>query len=761
MFEKRTKFGVVFGLIVFLSQNICAFDEFEIRDIRINGLQRISAGTVFNYLPIAVGDMLDSESSSKAIRTLYKTGFFKDVRLAREDDILIVTVVERSSVASIKITGNEDLETEELLKALKDIGLAEGRVFNRSLLDKIEQELRRQYFNQGKYSVQISSEIKPLERNRVDIAITIHEGNVAKIRQINVVGNNVFSDDELLDIFELSTPTLISFYTQTDQYSKQKLAADLESLSSYYLDRGYINFKINSTQVSITPNKRDIYLTVNLSEGEQFTVSEVKLAGELILPKQHMFHAVKVREGAVFSQKEVTFTTKTISDKLGDIGYAFANVNMIPEVDMENHSVSVTFFIDPGRRVYVRRINMIGNTKTRDEVLRREMRQMESAWMSTNKVERSRERLDRLGYFEEVKVETPSVPGTPDQVDVNFTVEEKPSGNLLAGIGYSQSQGFLVNASVTQENFLGSGKQVSFSFNNSEVNTTYQLAYTNPYYTIDGISRGFSTSYNKTDAGEANISNYSTDIFSAGVVYSFPINEFDRFFLSFDYENLDVNIGSSTSRQITRFISDVGSNFDSVKISGGWSHDTRNRAIFATKGGLQRVSTTVAVPGGDLNYYKLVYRHIKYLQLTKKLTLRLNGEFGYGNGFAKTNDLPFFENFFVGGSRSIRGYEDNTLGPKDSNGDPLGGNVRYLGNAEIIIPVPFFKDAKSVRISGFLDGGNVFDNNVDVDEFRYSLGIAAKWLSPVGALTFSLGKPLNARSNDDEQVFQFSFGSTL
>ncbi len=754
---------ITFILLGLMSSATLALEPFQVDKIQVDGLERISVGTVFNYLPIEVGDTLTDAKSAKAIRALYKTGFFQDIRFFRQGNTLLITVQERASIAKVEITGNQQLDSDQLLQALKEIGLAEGRVFNRSLLDKVEQELRRQYFSAGKYGVQINSSITELERNRVEVSIDIIEGRVAKIKQINITGNHSFSDEDLLEVFQLSTPTIISFYTQSDQYSKQKLSADLESLQSFYRDRGYINFKIESTEVAITPDKQDIYLAINIKEGDVYHIKEVKLTGQMVVPKEELFPLIKIPSGSTFSQRSITESSTRITDHLGKSGFAFAEVNMLPSLDAETKEVSLTFVVDPGRRVYVRRINMIGNTKTRDEVLRREMRQMESGWIATDKVERSRIRLQRLGFFDDVAVETVPVPGTNDQVDINFTVTEKASGNLLAGLGFSQSQGFIFNASVTQDNFLGSGKRISFTFNNSEFNTTYQFAYVNPYYTIDGISRGFRFSYNKIDASQVNISNYSTNSLVAGMVYGFPLNEFDRFSVSFDVEQLDINLGRDPSDEVEKFVEQEGKDFTSFKTTLGWSHDTRNRAIFPTRGGLQSASLELAVPGGDLNYYKLNYRQLRYFPLTKALIILLKGDFGYGDGYGHTSELPFFKNFFAGGSRTVRGFEDNTLGPRDSNNDPIGGNLKVIGNLELIFPVPFLEDKRSIRMSGFVDAGNVFDgfNDFDVADIRFSVGLGAQWLSPIGALTFSLAKPLNDESNDDTQFFQFSFGSTF
>ncbi|MDH3526531.1 MAG: outer membrane protein assembly factor BamA [Gammaproteobacteria bacterium] len=756
----RTVFHILL-LFLLLSGTARAFEPFVVKDVRVEGLQRISAGTVFNYLPVKVGDSIDTDGSAAAIRALFKTGFFNDVYLEQDGDVLVVHVTERAAVSSIEIKGNRDLETEELLNGLKQIGLAEGRVFDRSLLDKVEQELQRQYFSRGKYAVRLDTTVTPLERNRVGILIDIAEGQAARIKQINIVGNQRHTDKELLDDFTLSSPGIFSFITKNDQYSKQKLAADLEILRSFYLDRGHLNFNITSTQVSITPDKKDIYITINISEGEQYSISEVTLSGDLVVEPEELFPLVRINPKDVFSRKRVTEAVERISAKLGDHGYAFANVNTVPELDDENNEVSLAFFIDPGDRVYVRRVNVEGNVATRDEVLRREMRQMEAGWFSAEKVERSRARLQRLGYFEDVNVETPTVPGTTDQVDVNYSVTETSSGSITAGVGYSQSSGLLFNASVSQDNFLGRGKRVSFAFNNSDVNTVYSFSYTNPYYTIDGISRGFGSYYRETDADEANLSDYTTDSFGANISFGIPITEFERIFLNTEYENIELKPTTGSPAEVFDFINQHGDNYDNIKLTGSWSHDTRNKAIFADRGGLMRVAVETTVPGSGLEYYKLNYRQQQFVPLTRNLTLSLNGELGYGEGYGDFEQLPFFENFFAGGVRSVRGFEDNTLGPRDANGNPIGGSFRVVGNAELIFPVPFFEDSKSFRMSAFLDIGNVFDNFGDFDtgELRYSVGLAGLWLSPMGPLSISLGYPINEEPEDELQKFQFTIGT--
>ncbi|MBM4200266.1 MAG: outer membrane protein assembly factor BamA, partial [Gammaproteobacteria bacterium] len=563
----------------------------------------------------------------------------------------------------------------------------------------------------------------------------------------------------LIDEFELSTTNWLSWYTKDDQYSKQKLSADLERLRSYYLDRGYIKFEIESTQVSITPNKKEIYVTVNVREGEVYKVNEVKLTGKLIVPSEQVMPLVQIGPEDTFSRKLATETSKGISDRLGEEGFIFANVNMVPDINEEKKTVNITFFVDPGKQVYVRRINFTGNTKTRDEVLRREMRQMEAAWASSTKIERSKTRLERLGYFQEVNVETPAVPGTADQIDVNYSVVEKSSGNITAGVGFSQVQGIIVNAAVTQDNVFGTGKRVNLTFNNSQVNTIYQLGYLDPYLTLDGISGGFDLSYRETNFAQANLAQYLTDVGAAGINIGVPFTEFDSLRTNLDFEYTKLKTTSQTPTQILSFIDENGSAFNEYTLALGYTHDTLNRAIFATQGGSHTLQVLGAMPFSDLDYYKASLRSRQYFPLAQDLTLLLGGEIAYGGGYGKTSQLPFFENYFAGGPNSVRGFLQNTLGPRDSNNRPIGGSSKLIGSAELLFPVPLIKESKNLRLGAFFDAGNVFAGGYDFSEIRYSAGISARWLSPFGAIMVSLGQPLNSKDGDRIQNFQFNFGS--
>jgi len=753
-------------IYLFLQMNVYAVQEFVIEDIRVEGLQRITPGTVFNYLPMKVGDTYDDQLSAEAVRALFKTGFFKDVRLERDGGILVIILEERPSIASITLSGNEDIRSEDLIDSLRQIGFAEGRAFDRLQLEKLEQELRRQYNSLGKYAVKLESTVTELDNNRVAVAIDVSEGVAAKIRKINIVGNTVFKEKKLLKLFKSTTPTLFSFFTKDDQYSRQKLTADIESLRSHYLNNGYINFNVDSSQVSITPDKKGIYITINITEGELFTVSEVKLTGKLILPEDDIFDLISIRSGDIFARRQLTSSSDAISTLLGNDGYAFSNVNAIPEINDEDKTVAITFFVDPGKRAYVRRIHFSGNTRTRDEILRREMRQQEGSWFATGKVDRGRIRLQRLGFFAEVNVETPAVAGTTDQVDVYYTVEERPSGNLSLGLGFSQTGGLVFQTSVTQDNFLGSGKRISFSFNNSEINRRFGFSYTNPYYTDDGVSRSLSAFYQETDSFDANITVFDNTIWGGTVGFSIPITEYNTFHTQLGYENTEISVGIGSAQEVKDFITENGDQYNILRWSNSLSFDTRNRTVLPDKGALHRITAEIALPtlGDSLEYYKISYKTQWYTPVFEDYIFSLKGDIGYGDSYGDTKGgLPFFENFYAGGPKSVRGYEENTLGPIDSIGRPLGGNLRLVGSAEVILPVPFFKDVKSVRIAGFFDAGNVYGNDEDFDasELRYSVGLSGIWVSPFGLVSASIAQPIADQAGDDIQNFQFTFGTSF
>ncbi len=751
-------------VLLLLSSAVLA-ESFLIKDIRVEGLQRISAGTVFNFLAVKVGDQMSDKDAKSIIRTLYKSKYFSDVGVEEQEGVLVIKVIERPAVSSIEFVGNKDLDSAELLKSLSGIGFSEGQVFEQAILERVELELQRQYFSRGKYGVDIESEVTPLSRNRVAVRITMAEGIIATIGDVNIVGNTSYDDDELKDEFQSTTGGMLSFITNDNQYSRQKLSADLETLRSFYLDRGYVDFTVESTQVAITDDKKQMFITVNISEGNQYSVKEIRLAGDIIVPEEELFDRIILRKDALFSRKKITKSTERLTNRLGDDGYAFANVNAVPDIDRENKQVSLTFFIDPGRRAYVRRINISGNSKTRDEVLRREMRQQESSWISTTNVEQSRARIQRLGYFEDVNVETVPVPGTIDQVDLDFGVSELASGSFSVGLGFSQADGLIFNTNVTQRNFLGSGKHINFGFNNSSTNTVYSFGYTNPFVTVDGISQGFNAFYRKSDAGEANLSNFTTDQFGGDVNFGIPISENNRVRLGIGYKDTTINLGTGAAQQHVDFIAREGDNFQTLPLTFGWSSDSRNNAVLPSRGSSQSVTLELATPIGSLQYYKLRYRANWFTPLTESLTFAMKGNFGYGEAYGDTDEYPFFENFYAGGIKNVRGYQANTLGAKDTTtGDALGGNLLISAGAEIIFPLPFFKKIlKSVRLSAFTDVGNVYADNEDfeTDLLRYSAGLSAIWISPFGAVSASLAKPFNEQEDDETESFQFSLGSTF
>jgi outer membrane protein insertion porin family len=762
-----------------------AFEKFVISDIRLEGLERISDGTLLNYLPVHVGDPVDQEQAAYALRQLYKTGFFKDVELARDGDVLVVRVRERPAIAEVKFTGNNDIEDEQLEEILKDIGIVKGRVFDPSALDKIEQGLKQQaYYSRGKYAVRIETRVTELERNRVSIDIDISEGVIARIKQINIVGNSVFDDDTLLSELQLGVPGFWDWFSSMDEYAKPKLAADLESIKSYYQDRGYIRFTIESTQVTITPDKKDIYITINVSEGEQYNIKEVKLAGDLVVDEDQLRPLLLVQVGELFSRRKMTEGKDLLTRRLGNEGYAFARVNVIPEINDDSREVSLTYFIEPGKKVYVRRINFQGNFKTHDEVLRREMRLMEGGELANSKLERSRIRLQRLSYIEEVNIDKEPVPGTDDMVDINVSVTERLSGSFNIGAGFSQTQGFVFNLGLQMENLFGTGQRLALNFNNDDANQLYSVSFTDPYYTVDGISRTFNFSYRQRDAAEEDISNFLSNTYGLNVVYGIPLTEYDSIRLGIGYENTEIIRAATTlsSADVLNFLNaygegtvDTNGNYTeatikAVTLVASFTHDTRNRTVFASQGSSQSVILDLTAPGSDLEYYKLTYRNKFYFDLGKDLTLLLNSDIAYGDGYGDNETLPFYERFYAGGLRTVRGFDSNSLGPRDTcvppdvcTFDPRGGDIRTVAGAEIIFPIPFMeKSPRSVRLSAFYDIGNVFlkdETGFEADELRSSIGISFVWLAPIGPLQFSWAKPIESKPGDDTQNFQFSIGS--
>lgn len=755
--------GIITGL---LSASAAAIQPFVVRDIRIEGIQRTEAGTVFNYLPIRVGDRMDDEKASDAVRALFATGFFTDVKIESEGDVLVVVISERPAIAQIDFIGLKDFDQEALKKGLREIGLGESRIFDRSLLEKAEQELKRQYLARGKYGVRIVTTVTPLERNRVSISFSIDEGEVAKIRQINIVGAEQVDEEELLDLFQLRTPNFMSWFTSNDQYSKQKLSADLETLRSYYLDQGFLEFAIDSTQVSISADRKDIFITISIREGARFTVSSVKVAGDLVIPEEEYRELVQIKAGDIFSRATLNAGNKAIADRLGNEGYAFANVNAVPEIDHEKNTVAFTLFVDPGRRAYVRRINITGNTRTGDSVIRREMRQMESAWFDASKIARSRERVDRLGFFTEVTVDTPPVPGTTDQVDVNLNVAEKPTGSLMLGVGFSSSENLVLSGSVSQENLFGTGKNLSVQVNSGKINRVYSVSYTNPYFTIDGISQGFDLYHRTNDPTSLSVGSYRTKTNGAGLRFGFPIGETQSIGAGLSVEDTETTIFDDSPQRYKDFVSIFGSRTRTVMTTLSWASDNRDSAYYPTQGGIRRISSEIGLPAGDLRYYRVTGNAQQFFPLSRDYTLWTNVELGYAAGLGG-KPLPFFKNFYAGGIGSVRGYDTASLGPKVLNSDGTfsneGGNRRIVGNLEFLTPFPGTGRDRAVRLGYFVDGGMVYGQNesVDLGTMRYSAGIALAWYSPIGPLKFSLAKPLNAEPDDRTQRFQFQLGSVF
>ncbi|WP_300331478.1 outer membrane protein assembly factor BamA [Accumulibacter sp.] len=752
------------GLLALACAHAAAMEPFTVKDIRVEGIQRVEAGTVFSYLPVKVGETMNDEKAAQAIRTLFATGFFKDVRVEHDGQVLIIVVEERPAIAQIDFVGLKEFDKDQLIKGLKEVGIGLSRTFDRATLEKAEQELKRQYLSRGRYAVVITTTVTPLDRNRVAINFNIDEGEAALIKQINIVGAQAFKEKDLLGVFQLRTPNWISWYTKSDQYSKQKLSADLESLRSYYLDRGYLEFSVDSTQVSISPDKKDIYITVSINEGERYIVSSVKLAGDLILSDDEYRQSVTIKAGDVFSREKLNASTKAIADKLGAQGYAFANVNASPELDKDKRTAAFTIFVDPGKRAYVRRVNITGNTKTRDEVIRQEIRQMEGGWYDAERVAASRERIDRTGYFAEVNVETPPVAGTIDQVDVNVNVAEKTTGNISIGAGYSSAEKLVLSGSISQANIFGSGRFLSLQVNTGKLNRTVGINYTNPYFTVDGISQGFDLYHrnlNPTSLGYA----FKSQSTGGGIRFGFPISEKDTlsFGLAVDQTVIDIDpITTATPQQYIDFQKEHGNSNITLPLTVSWTSDSRNSAIYPTSGAVHRAGVEFAIPGVDLSFYRLTYQHQRYFPLTKDIVLFLNGEIGYAKGLSGQN-LPFYKNFYAGGVGSVRGYDTASLGPYNLN-DPdtrLGGTRKAVFNAELLFPLPGFD--KSFRFGPFFDAGNVFtDKYTLADEgLRMSVGLTAAWLSPLGPLKFSLGQAINEKSNDKLQKFQFQLGTTF
>jgi outer membrane protein insertion porin family len=755
-------------LAALIASTAFAVEPFVVRDIRVEGVQRTEAGTIFSYLPIKVGDRVTDERISDAVKALYATGFFRDVRLEAQGDVLIVSVQERPTISSITYVGNKEFDTDTIKKALRDIGIAEARIFDRSALDRAEQELKRQYITRGKYAANVQTTVTPQERNRVAINFTIDEGDSAKIARINIVGNKAFTEKQLLSEIQLTTPGWFTWYTKNDQYSKQKLSADLETLRSFYQNRGYLEFNVDSTQVSISPDKDDIFITVNITEGPRFTVGDVRVAGDLVVPADELERLIRLKPGEVFSRERLQASAKDVSNRLGAEGYAFANVNAVPELDREKQTASFTFYVDPGRRAYVRKINISGNAKTRDEVIRREFRQLEDAWYDGPRIDRSKVRVKRLGYFEDVNVETPPVPGTSDQIDVEVSVTEKSTGNLLAGVGYSSAEGLVLNGSISQENIFGTGNALAIGVNTSRYNRLYSVLFTQPYYTVDGVSRTIEAYQKSLDPTGLAIAQYASKTYGAALGFGVPITETDTINFGGRYEHTEITLFSDSPPVYQNFVEQFGATTSAYILTAGWSRDTRDDILYPSSGRLQSVLVETGIPPGDLAYYKLQYVHSVYWPIYGNFVLMARADLGYGDGFSG-KPLPFFKAFFAGGVNSVRGYETASLGPKDQFGNALGGRRKIVGNLELFYPI--LKGDKAVRASVFADAGQIAGSTASVsgidvnqsenESFRFSYGVGLAWNSPIGPLKFSYAIPVNSRESDRQQRFQFQAGTAF
>ena len=788
---------------------VLAFEEFIVNDIRIAGLQRVSTGSIFNTIPISVGDKIDDRKIVDITRALFATEQFDDIQIGRDGNALIITVAERPSISSIDISGNSALKTEILLESFDGIGITEGQVYKRSTLERMKAELVRSYSSQGRYGAGVEIYETPQPRNRVSISIEIDEGESAKIDGITILGNNIFSDEDLLDVMELSEGSWLSFLSNDDQYSREKLQGDLENLESYYLDRGYLQFSIESSQVSISRDRSSIYITYIISEGPQYTISDVKIVGDMPLNEELIDPIIETQKDITYSQAQITQIEEIFTSLLGNEGYAFASVKGQPDIDEEMLEVDLSFVIDPGKRTYTRKILFEGNEITQDDVLRREMRQFEGAWASDDKIEQSRVRLERLGFFKEVNVETVPVQGTDDQIDVKFRVEEETTGNVGGNLGYSDF-GLMVGFNLQERNFLGTGNSVGIAINKSIYQEVYNLSFYDPYFTIDGASRGYSLYYRKTDYGEFNIANYTSDSQGLGIQFGYPISDTQRVGLNLTYDKTEIDQGTLPVRDILDFLLEEGNSFQTVSAQAVWSRITLNRGMFPTDGASTEALFLATLPLSDINYYKLNIRQKFYQPLNVwDLVFGFQGEIGYLAPYGDTDNVPFFQHFYAGGPRSLRGFESNTLGPRatpspcygfdtvndlcppliDSNfdgipdspaynqsiiyqrDDPIGGDVKIEGSMQLIFKLPMIEDQRSMRTAFFFDFGNVFAMECreyqvscykpSIDELRYSIGVGLTWITGFGPMSFAISKPYNEDRYERTEEFQFTIGTVF
>jgi outer membrane protein insertion porin family len=789
--------NTLFTLLVLLPLTSMAAGNFVVKDMRVEGLQRISEGTVFNYLPINVGDEIDSVRIGEAIRALYGQNLFDDIELRREGDTLIIAVKERPSIENFTIDGNKDIKTEDLMESLRNVGLARGRTFDRSVLDNVEMFLREQYYDRGKYGVEIKTDVQDRPNNTVRIKVDVKEGDRAKIRQVNIVGNDSFDEDDIRGGFTLDTANWLSWIRQDDRYAKEALEGDLEILRSFYMDRGYADFRVDSTQVAISPNKKDIFVTINIHEGDVYTIADVKIVGDMVIPEAFLRGLVFTSPGAVFNQNALTQSAEFMQFRLGEEGYANAEIEPVPELDHEKKEATVTFYVNPQNRVYVRNINFNGVSEVDDEVLRREMRQMEGSYLSNSLMDRSKILLQRLPYIEPgVDYRTSPVPGSPDLVDVDVDLQYRMPGQFSGGVGYSESQKLLLNGSIVHTNFLGTGNRVALELNSGRFQKLYSVSHTDPYRTMDGVHRTLSVNYRDITQFTSAASDFSTTSAGATVDYGYPISEYQRLSFGLTYQHSELLSSTNSTQQAqdwvanngNPFIEDIGNGivffgteFDTIEMIAGWSYDSRNRSLFATRGTRQQLFLSVAVPGSDVEYFQARYNFTKYMPITPKWVVLFNAEVGVGEAMGATTALPPYKQFYGGGPQSVRGFKESYLGPRDSFGRPYGGNMLVASQLELIIPLPD-KFASQARASIFYDVGNVFNTGEvaftdklgspveykpDLDELRTSIGIGVQWLAPLGLFRFSYAYPLNEYKGNDRyygdelERFQFSIGQAF
>jgi outer membrane protein insertion porin family len=775
-FRSVTRFVAQVALILAAGfcVNVQAADSFVIKDIRIEGLQRVEPGTVFSYLPVQVGDSFTEEKSAEAIKALYSTGFFRDVQIQAQGNVLIVIVEERPTISRIEFTGMKEFDQETIRKSLKAVGVAEARFYDKALVDKAEQELKRAYVGKGMYAAEVVATVTPLERNQVAVYFNIDEGPVAKIQEINFIGNNVFSEGTLKSEMQLKTGGWLSWYSKDNLYSKQKLTADLENIRSYYLNRGYLEFVIESTQVSITPDKKGIYLTISIREGNKFTVKDVRLAGELLGKEAELIQLVTLKPGDTFSSAKLTESTKAIAEILGSYGYAFATINPQPDIRRDLSEVDLTLVVDPGRRVYVRQVNISGNAKTRDMVVRREMRQFESSWFDSEKIDLSKKRLGRLGYFTETDVSTQDVPGSPDQVDVNVKVSEKPTGAITLGAGFSSTEKLILSAGINQENAFGTGTAVGLNASLGKINQSLALSNYDPYFTEDGISR-YTDLYYRSSKPLYYIGDPDYQIKSVGsnIKFGVPYTEVDRVFFGTGIEAFQIKSTSNTPQPYLNYMMDYGAaypgypaslNTYNIPVTVGWSRDGRDSALIPSTGSLQQLNAEVGTPLGNMMFYRIFGQYQKYHSFSKGNILSFNGEVGYGEAYGKY-PFPITKNYYVGGIGSVRGYSPGSLGPTYYNintglNQPTGGQSKIVTNVEYTVPVPGSGIDKTLRVFGFVDGGNVYGENINL-VLRYSYGLGLSWISPLGPLKFSYGIPIKSLPTDNIQRLQFQVGTAF